>query len=165
MLCDKVRRCLRVCRKFMRAASCHSHLLIYTFSAYFHLVHLIILGATIHTSSFIMLCCELQNAKFVSISPFAELYNWACSEHWWLDDVRILGDKHKEAIANFALSSKTCFWKLSDIMWSRGISRKSNMYCDIFSFLFFLNWSPHLGEVHFAEDPTWIGPFVPKTKL
>ena len=34
--------------------------------------------------------------------------------------------------------------------------------CDIFSFLF--DWSPHLGEVHFAENPTWIGPVVPMLK-
>ena len=34
--------------------------------------------------------------------------------------------------------------------------------CDFFSFLYWLKSS--LGEVHFDENPTWIGPVVPKLK-
>ncbi len=40
----------------------------------------------------------------------------------------------------------------------RGISRKSNMW----HFQFFIWLQSSLGEVHFAENPTWIEPVVPK---
>ena len=43
-------------------------------------------------------------------------------------------------------------------MQSRGISQKSNMW----HFPFSIWLKPSLGEVHFAENPTWIGPVVPK---
>ena len=47
-------------------------------------------------------------------------------------------------------------------MQSRGISRKSNTWH--FQFSIRLNYS--LGEVHFAENPTWIGPeFWSKSNL
>ncbi len=44
------------------------------------------------------------------------------------------------------------------MMWSRGISRKLDMWH--FQFSIWLKCS--LGEVHFAENPTWIGPVVPR---
>ncbi len=43
-------------------------------------------------------------------------------------------------------------------MWSRGISKMLHMWH--FQFSIWLTWS--FGEVHFAENPTWIGPVVPR---
>ena len=45
-----------------------------------------------------------------------------------------------------------------NVMRSRGISRRSNMW----HFQFSIWLMSSLGEVHFAENPTWIGPVVPK---
>ena len=44
------------------------------------------------------------------------------------------------------------------VMQSRGISRKLDMW----HFQFSIWWACSLGEVHFAENPTWIGTVVPK---
>ena len=44
------------------------------------------------------------------------------------------------------------------VMWSRGISRKSNMW----KLQFPTWWNSSLGEAHFAENHTWIEPVVPK---
>ena len=51
-----------------------------------------------------------------------------------------------------------CILRVSYVMLSRWISRKSNM--SHFQFSIWFNSS--LGEAHFAENPTWICPVVPR---
>ncbi len=42
------------------------------------------------------------------------------------------------------------------------ISRQANTWCDLGESVGVRTLKSSLGEVHFAENPTWIGPVVPK---
>ncbi len=57
------------------------------------------------------------------------------------------------------LPLKTSHITICDAIY-RNHSRKSNMW----HFQFFISLKSSLGEVRFAENPTWIGPVVPKIK-